>query len=162
MVPVRKDLVLLRQVDTTRVNQVDARQAILGGNLLGTQVFLDREREVGATLDRGVVGDDHALMPHDPADAGDNTGGRCRTIVHTIGGKLGEFEKGRADVEQSAYPLTGQQFPPALMLGAGLGWPAQTDLRDLLLEVPVELPHGVGVLAKLLGTRIDGALEDAH
>ena len=46
------------------------------GDLLGPQVLLHRDRVVGAAFDGGVVGDDHALAPGDPADAGDDAGRR--------------------------------------------------------------------------------------
>ena len=49
------------------------------GDLLGAQVLLDGERVVGAALDGGVVGDDHALLPGDHADAGDDA--RARGVV---------------------------------------------------------------------------------
>src|SRR5580765_4996770 len=53
---------------------VDAGQLVLLGNLLGAQMLLHREREVGAALDRRVVGDDHALLALDDADPGDDSG----------------------------------------------------------------------------------------
>ena len=73
---VGEDLVLHGQEGAAGVDQVDARQAVLQGDLLGAQVLLDGHRVVRAALDGGVVGDDHALAAADPADAGDDPGGR--------------------------------------------------------------------------------------
>ena len=64
----------MRQERAARVDQVDAGQAVLQRDLLRAQVLLDRHRVVGAALDRGVVGDDHALAPVHHADAGDEPG----------------------------------------------------------------------------------------
>ena len=75
---VGKDLVLQRQEGAAGVDQVDAGQAVLQGDLLGPQVLLDRQRVVGAALDRGVVGDDHHLPAVDLADAGDHARRRHR------------------------------------------------------------------------------------
>ena len=62
---VGEDLVLQRQEGAARVDEVDARQAVLEGDLLGAQVLLHRDRKVGAALHRGVVGDDHRLAAVD-------------------------------------------------------------------------------------------------
>ena len=67
---VGEDLVLHRQERAAGVDQVDARQPVLQRDLLRAQVLLHRHRVVGAALDRGVVGDDHALAAATP--------GRCR------------------------------------------------------------------------------------
>src|SRR3546814_11449975 len=61
VVAVGKHFILLRQVGAARVHQVHARQAVLRGDLLRPQVFLDGHGVVGAALDRGVVADDDAF-----------------------------------------------------------------------------------------------------
>ena len=58
-----EDLGLQRQERAARVDQVDARQAVLERDLLRAQVLLHRERVVGAALHGGVVGDDTAWRP---------------------------------------------------------------------------------------------------
>ena len=58
---VGEDVVLQRQERAAGVDQVDARQPVVERDLLRAQVLLDRHRVVGAALDGGVVGDDHAL-----------------------------------------------------------------------------------------------------
>ena len=65
VVAVGEDLVLQRQEGAAGVDEVDAREAVLLGDLLGAQVLLDRERVVGAALHGGVVGDDDALAALD-------------------------------------------------------------------------------------------------
>ncbi len=63
VVAVGEDLGLQRQERAAGVDEVEARQAVLLGDLLRAQVLLDREREVRAALHGRVVGDDHALAP---------------------------------------------------------------------------------------------------
>ena len=75
---VGEHLVLQRQERAAGVDEVDAGQPVLQRDLLRAQVLLHRDRVVGAALDGGVVGDDHALAPADPADAGDDAGARAR------------------------------------------------------------------------------------
>ena len=83
-------------------DEVDARQGVLQGDLLGAEVLLHRHRVVGAALHRRVVGDDHALGAGDPADAGDDAGARHLAAVHAVRGELRELKERRADVEQPA------------------------------------------------------------
>ena len=61
-----KHVGLQRQERAARVDQVDARQAVLGGDLLQAQVLLDRHRVVRAALDGRVVGDDRDLAARRP------------------------------------------------------------------------------------------------
>ena len=77
MVAVGKDLGLEGQEGAPGVDEVDARKAVLLGDLLRAQVLLDRQREVGAALHRRVVGDDHALAALDHPDARDDARGRA-------------------------------------------------------------------------------------
>ena len=50
VVAVGKHVGLIRQVGAARVDEVDARQAVLRGDLLRAQVLLDGDRVVGAAL----------------------------------------------------------------------------------------------------------------
>ena len=77
VVAVGEDLGLQRQERAAGVDEVEARQPVLLGDLLRAQVLLDREREVRAALDRRVVRDDHALAALDDADAGDDARARA-------------------------------------------------------------------------------------
>src|SRR3546814_5036308 len=63
-------------------------------------VLLHRHREVGAALDRGVVGDHHDLLPEHPADAADHARGGRGIVVHFLGGERRDFEERRTRVEQ--------------------------------------------------------------
>ncbi len=105
---VGEHLVLARQERAAGVDQIDARQPVLPRDLLGTQVLLDGDRVVGAALDRGVVGDDHAFAPGDPADAGDHARAGALVVVHAVGGQRRQFQKRAARVEQPVHAVARQ------------------------------------------------------
>ena len=88
MVAIRKDFVLIRQIGASRIDQIDAWQPVLVGDLLGAQMLLHRQRVIRPTLDGRVVAHDHAFASVDPADARDDSGGRDVIVVHGVGGEL--------------------------------------------------------------------------
>ena len=69
MIAVRKDVGLIGQVRAAGIDQVDARQVVLAGDVLRAQMLLHRHRVVRAALHGRVVADDHAFAARDPADA---------------------------------------------------------------------------------------------
>src|SRR5690606_17038900 len=117
---VGEHLVLQRQERTARVDEVGAGQAVLAGDLLRAQVLLDRHREVGAALDRGVVGDHHHFLALYAAYAADHAGGGRGIVVHAFGGQRRDFEEWRTRVEQGGDAVTRQQLAACDVLVAGL------------------------------------------
>ena len=93
VVAVGEDVGLERQERAAAVDEIDARQAVLEGDLLGAEMLLDRHRVVGAALDGRVVGDDHDRRPLDPADPGDDPGRRGVVVVEAVGGERTELEE---------------------------------------------------------------------
>jgi hypothetical protein len=90
---VGEHVVLLGQERATRVDEVDARELVVERDLLRPQVLLHRDRVVGAALDRGVVGDDHAAPARHHADPGDDARGRRVAAVHAVRGERGQLEE---------------------------------------------------------------------
>jgi hypothetical protein len=162
VVPVGEDLVLLGQEGATGIHQVDARQAVFLGDLLGAQVLLHRHRVVGAALHGGIVGHDHALGAIDPADAGDHAGRGRIVVVHPVGGQLAEFEKAGAGIKQMIDPVAGQQLAAGHMLGPGRLTTAEGHLRSLLAQVGHDLAHLGRVGLELGRSRVDAGFDDAH
>ena len=70
---------------------VDDGQAVLAGDLVGPQGLAHRDRVVGATAHRGVVGHDQALGAFDHADAGDDAGAHGE--VGAPGGQRRQLEE---------------------------------------------------------------------
>ena len=75
----------LRQVGTARIDQVDAGQMVLFGNLLSAQMFLHRHWIIRAAFDRGIVSDNHTLLPFHQSNACDDSCRRCLVIIHIPG-----------------------------------------------------------------------------
>ena len=141
MIAVGKDLVLRRQKRPARIDEIEAGQPVVAGDLLGAQVLLDGHREIGAALDRRVIGDDDAFAAHDPADAGDEAGGRHLAVIHAEGGELRQFEKRRARIEQRPHPLARQQLAARQVPAPRLLPAALADRRDLLPQIRDKRPH---------------------
>ncbi|MNE34498.1 hypothetical protein D3C80_1282230 [compost metagenome] len=159
---VGEHLVLARQVGAAGVDQVDARQAVLAGDGLRADVLLDGQRVVAAALHGGVVGDDHALDALDPADAGDHAGGRHVLAVHLEGGQRGEFEEGRAGVEQGVDALARQQLAARAVALLGGDAAALADAAEQGAQVVDLLAHRRAVAGELRGTGVDLGVQDGH
>ena len=110
---VGEDVGLERQVGAARVDQVEARQPVLLGDLLRAQVLLDRQRQVGAPLDGGVVGDDHAGAPLDDADPGDDPGRGRLALVDVPGGERLELQEGARPGRRAGRSAHGPAACPA-------------------------------------------------
>ena len=155
VVLVGKHLGPLRQVGAARIDQIDARQAVLDRDLLRPEMLLHRHRIVGAALDRGVVADDHAFDAADPADAGDDGGAGRLVVVHVHRRQWRQFQERRTRIEQRADALLRQQFAaPDVALARFLATP-QPDFVDPAAQVVDQRAHGVGVLLEGVGAGVD-------
>ena len=115
VVAVGKHLGLEREERAAGVDEVDARQAVLLGDLLRAQVLLHRHREVRAALDRRVVGDDHALAPLDDADSGHDPRAGRLAVVHLPRGERRQLEERRVRVAEPVDPLAGCELAAGAM-----------------------------------------------
>ena len=149
---VGEHLVLARQERSPGVDQVDARQPVLAGDLLCAQMLLDGDRVVRAALHRRVVGDDHAFATGDPADAGDHAGAGAFVVVHAVGGQRRHLEERAAGVEQTVHAVARQQLAAADVPLAGAFRTAECrggqlcaqliDQREVLVAVgTLRCPH---------------------
>src|SRR5204863_5992241 len=119
---VRKDLFLLRQKRAAGIDHVDARQPVLLRDVLRAQMFLDRQRVVGAALDRRIIGDNHALATSDATDAGDDARRVHVAAIKAEGGEWREFEEGRAWIDQQVDAIASQHLAArGVTLACGLG-----------------------------------------
>src|ERR1700727_1780133 len=112
MVAIRKNLVLIWQVGTTGIDQINTRQPILRGDLLRAKMLFHRDGIIRAAFDRGVVTDDHALVPRDTADTSDDSGRRNLVTIHAKRGELADFKKWRTRIQQRLNAVARQQFTP--------------------------------------------------
>ncbi len=162
MIAVGEHLVLARQERAARIDEINARQVVLLRNLLRAQVFLHRQRVVGAAFDGGVVGDDHALDAVYPADAADDAGRGHIVLVDLPGRQLADFEKRRAVVEQGAYPVAGQELAAQHVPLAGALAAAQHHLLTQFAEVARERLVHREVGGKVVGVAIDLGFDQGH
>ncbi len=159
---VGEHFVLAWQVGAARVHQVDARQAVLQGDGLRTQVLLHRQRVVGTAFYRGVVGHDHAFHAFDAADAGDHARSGHVFAIYLMGSQLADFEERRARVQQAVDALARQQLAtrsvPLLCLGpTTLGHLGEQAAQGLDL-----FEHGRAVAGELRRTRVDLGVQGSH
>ncbi len=162
MVAVREHLVLHRQEGAAGIHQVDAGQIVLQRDFLRAQMLLHRDRIVGAALDRGVVGDDHAFLAVDGADAGDCAGAGHLIAIHAQRRQRGEFEEGGARIEQRIDALARQQLASRVVLAARRLGAAPRDVRGFLAQIGDQALHQFRVAAELVATGLDLRLQYAH
>src|SRR6185312_5049098 len=162
MLPVRKHLVLRRQECAAAFHQIDTGKPVLARDLLRPQMLLDRDRIVRATLDRRVVGDDDALPPAHPADAGDDAAAGDAAAVHAMSGELRELEEGAAGIEQHLDALPCRQLARGPVAAERGPRPPLGRARDLGLELDGELAHRRFVVAEFLRARIDTGGNAGH
>ena len=162
MALVGKNLVLQRQERAAGIDEIDAGQMVLARDVLGAQMLLHRHRIVGAALDGGIVGDDHAFAVADAPDPGDQARGMHVAAVEAVGRKRRELEKRRAGVDEEIDPLARKELAArdvtrARLLAAALGRGG-----ELLAQVRDQRLHGRGILGELARIRIDGGAQGCH
>ena len=121
MLAIGKHLGLMRQVGAAGIDEIDAGQMVLGGDLLGAQVLLHRHRIIGAALDGGIVGEDHRLAARDAADPGDQSRAVHVALVHAEGGERADLQERRARIEEPRHPLARHQLAAPEVAGARAG-----------------------------------------
>jgi hypothetical protein len=141
VVPVGEDLGLQREEGAARVDEVQARQAVLARDLLRAEVLLDGERVVRAAFHRRVVRDDHALPTLDDADPRDDAGGRCVAVVELPRGEGVQLEEGRARIHEPVDPLSRRELAARAMALDRLLAAARSHERRTLSQLGDELLH---------------------
>src|SRR5262249_60011281 len=87
------------------VDEVEAGQPVLLGDLLHPEVLLHGQGQVRAALHGGVVGEDRTAAALDDADPGDDPGRRRLAVVDPPRGKGADLEEGRARVDETVDAL---------------------------------------------------------
>ena len=118
-------------------------------------MLLDGHREIGAALDRGVVGDDHDVLLHHPADAADHAGGGRGIVVHAFGRQRGDFQEWRAGIEQGIDAFAREQLAAFGVPGAGLLATAARGAGQPTIEFGDEVAMPGGVVEEILRAGIE-------
>ena len=159
---VGEDLRLQGEEGAAGVDEIEARQPVLEGDLLCPQVLLDRDRIVGAALDRGIVGDDQHFAARDATDARDDSRARRVVVIHARGGERREFEEGCTAVEQPFDPLSHRKLAQGAVAFEILGATAVAVAIGARAKLVDEAAHPllVGLEDRIRG--IDARLESLH
>ena len=156
---VGKDLVLQRQEGAAGIDHVDAGQIVLPRDVLRAQMLLHGHRIIGAALDGGVVGDDHAFAARDAPDAGDDAGGMHVAAIEAVGRQRRQLEERRC----RDRPADRRARAPASCRAryAACARPRRRRRHTLSLSRKIrdQAAHRVGVAGKLGGRGIDGGMK---
>ena len=159
---VREDLILQGQERAARIDQVDAGQAILERDFLGAQMLFHGHREIGAALDRCIVGDNDDFLATHPADAGNQAGAGRRAVVHAMGSQRRQFEERRTGIEQGADALAWQQLAALGVLVARLLAATERGFQQLLAKI-LDKAAQMRVIGRKVGrARIDQRVDTGH
>ena len=133
VVLVGKYILLQRQENTCRINQIDGRDPVLQGDGLGPENLFRGHGEEGAGFDSGIIGDNHHQPPRDPSQAGHHPRGRRATplLIHAKGGKETQLQEILPGIKQQGQPFPGRQTLLAVLRLNSLG--ASALANDLLL-----------------------------
>ena len=162
VVAIGEDVGLQGQECAARVDEVDARQVVLLGDLLRAQVLLDGEREVRAALDRGVVRDDHAAAALDHPDPRHDAGRRRLAVVDLPGGESVQLEEGRAGVDEQVDALAGRELAARPMALRRALAAARGDERGALPQLREQPLHVGGPRREGVRGAIDPARQHRH
>jgi hypothetical protein len=159
---VREDFILHRQKRAARIDEIDARQAILERDLLRAQMLFHGQRVIRATFDGSVVGHDHAARTANDADAADEACSGQRGVVDVVGRELADLEPRRVGIEQLRDACAHGQLVPLAVFGPRAFAAAALDLRSKPAQL---LDRGAirgGVAAELVARRVDLGRERGH
>ena len=98
VVTIGKHLVLIGQVRTPTVDQINAWQTVLFGNLLRAQVLFHRHRVICATLHRRIITNDHDFMALHLTNAHNHTRTRGSAIIQPMRSRGTDFQKRRSRI----------------------------------------------------------------
>jgi hypothetical protein len=159
---VGEDLVLQRQERAAGIDEIDARQAVVARDLLRPQVLLHGDGIIGAALDGGVIGDDHAVAPADLADAGDDAGRRNIAAVHVVRRQRGELQERAAGIEQCRDTVAHQKLAALGVTRPRLISAAARHLGELVVQVVDRAAHDVGVAREIRRRAVDVRQKNGH
>ena len=162
MEPVRKDFILVGQVGAAGIHEVNAGEVALFCNGLGPQVFLDRNRVIGTTLDGGIIDHDHTLLTEYAAYARNDTGAGGFIVVHAVGGELRQFKEGGAGIKQTVDAISRQQFTPGDMSLPGRIVTPFTQSAEGTAKLRDQFAQRLVIPAELVGLGTDLGLDDRH
>ena len=160
-----KDLRLVHQVGAATLHQVNHRQLVLQGHLLGAQRLLEAHGCNGAAFDRAVVHRDQAALARHGADADDGAAAQhclfAVVVMHVEAGQAAQLQERRVAVQQSGHALTRQQLAALLKLFA-LAFRLGNHHVLQALHLGQQALHALGIGGKGIGARVDLGTQGRH
>src|SRR5438105_4773376 len=162
VIAVGKHLRLKRKKRAARIDQVHARKTILQSDILRAQMLFHRDREIGTSLYRRIVGDDHHLASRDPADAGQEARRRRLVVVQAERRERRELEKRRPSIEEPGDAIAHRQLTLFAVTIEVLGAAALARAAQTLAELGNELLHPSAVAGERGIGRIEVSVKRDH
>src|SRR5215831_5089221 len=155
VVGVGEDVLLKRKEYACGVDEVDGRDAVLDGDVLGTNDLLRGHGKERACLHGGVVNDEHHQASVNAGESGDDagSGSAAPLFVHAVGSVNAEFEEG-AGVNQQVDSLAGYETSLAVLALDSLRAPTLANLFFLVVDDGDQVGHGAHIGFKARGGRV--------
>ncbi len=144
---IRKNLILHREINSGAINEINNRNPVFHGDLLGAQVLFSSDRKPCPGFHGGIVGHNHAGATGDLSHHYDypTRGTSSILLVHAVTGKGADFHRCRSRIQQHVDSLPGSQFPQFMLLIYLLLAAAEGDDIHFPLHLADEQFHGIFV-----------------
>ena len=146
---VGKDLVLQRQEGAAGIDHVDAGKIVLPRDVLRPQMLLHGHRIIGAALDGGIVGDDHAFAARDAPDAGDDARRMHVAAIEAVGRQRRQLQERGPGIDQQIDALPRQHLAARCVAVARDLAAATGDLAELFTQIRDERAHGFSIAREI-------------
>ncbi len=160
-----EDVGLVHEVGAAALDQADEGQLVFAGDLLGAQRLLQAHGRDRAAFERRVRRRDQAALARHHADADDGAAAQhallAVVVVHAEASQGGQFEEGRAAVDQAGHPFARQQLA-AFLEFVPLGGRALAHQGFEGAHLVEALLHARGVGAKGVGVGQQGGAQGRH
>ncbi len=150
-----------RQEHARRIHQINRRNVIFDGDVLGADHLLRGHGEKRSSFYGGVVGDDHHQTGLDARQSRDYSGRGCAAplFIHAVRGKGAELEKS-SGIGQQVDPLARRQSPLVVLALNSFRSPALANLFFLVAHLRNQVSQKAHVGFETRRRRVHMRLED--
>ncbi len=157
IVRVRENVLLQRQENARRIDEIQSGNSIVDRDILCANHFFRGHREKRAGFHGGVIRDDHHQTPADTREPRDCSGrGRSAPFpVHLESGVNAQLKKARVVIEQARDPLARREPPFFVLRFDGLRAAAFVNGDFLILDFGDKFDHAAGIFLVRGGIGVD-------
>ena len=120
MVSIGENLILIGQVGTATIHQIQAGQMTFFCDLLRAQMLFHAHWVIGSRLHRGIVANDHTVPTVHLTNARDQPGRWRIAIIQPMRRGRANFQKRASIIQQIGHPRARQHFAAVQMTLPGL------------------------------------------